>query len=206
MSDFTLSHYAKTLDTFLNEGYQFTDMRTHLGPHDKQIVLSHDIDMDASLVEKMASVEADIGISSTFFFRIRAKNYNLLSYESIQILAKLKSSGHDVGLHYEPPPVKDYNAEEDIKSLMNILGCSTGIDFSLFNIHEPTRTGIDISKVMPSMNRCHNSLWFNNFKYLSDSSARWREGCFSEHVGRWDKLLVLTHPFWWYSSSPSENY
>jgi hypothetical protein len=43
-------------------------------------------------------------------------------------------------------------------------------------------------------------------KYISDSSARWREGHFYEWVGKVDLIQVLVHPIWWYQNIPQENY
>jgi hypothetical protein len=65
---------------------------------------------------------------------------------------------------------------------------------------------VSLEKTLLKKNRCHNSSFFQEYKYLSDSSCNWREGCFSKHVGKYSHLLVLTHPIWWYNKSPAENY
>jgi hypothetical protein len=36
-----------------------------------------------------------------------------------------------------------------------------------------------------------------NYKYISDSGMNWRESCFCNHIGKWDKMEILTHPEWW---------
>ncbi|MFH0778530.1 MAG: hypothetical protein V2A71_07865 [Candidatus Eisenbacteria bacterium] len=45
-----------------------------------------------------------------------------------------------------------------------------------------------------------------DFKYLSDSNGRWREGCLCEHLGKHKRICVLIHPFWWFDKTPVENY
>jgi len=171
--------------------------------------MTHDLDFDLQLAIKMADIENEAGITASYFFRLRAKNYNMLSYDGIKAINTISDMGHSVGLHYEPtlctsdPGIK---VQDDIENCMTLLENTSGVEIKYFNIHEPSRTGLDISSLLPAKNRCYNSPFFVDFKYISDSGARWREGCFSEHVGRWDKLLVLTHPFWWYNSTPAENY
>ena len=206
MSKFTLTHYAKTIENYLEAGYSFTLADRTLS--EKQVILSHDIDMDPSLVSKMSQAEDSVGVKSTYYFRVRSRNYNIFSQENITILRSLKDRGHGVGLHYEPPlrSVQEVDYSRDILSLLDFLSSNSGLNIQFFNIHEPSRTGIDLSKVLVENNRCYNSPFFSDFKYLSDSGARWREGCFSEHIGEWDEMLVLTHPFWWYNNSPGENY
>lgn len=207
MSNFTLTHYSATIQKYLLEGYSFTLPNTKLPK--KQVILSHDIDMDPSLVSKMSAIEDSVGVKSTYFFRVRSKNYNFFSRGNIALIHDLKARGHGVGLHYEPPPVFDdekIDYARDIQAILEFLSLNLKFDIQLFNIHEPSRTGIDLSKILVDNNRCYNSPFFEGFKYLSDSGARWREGCFSEHVGKWNKMLVLTHPFWWYWTSPGENY
>ena len=40
-------------------------------------------------------------------------------------------------------------------------------------------------------------LFTQNSKYLSDSGARWREGCICRWLGQGDHFTVLVHPVWW---------
>ena len=208
MSNFTLAHYSNTIKDYLNHGYEFTLMDRHLSKDEKQIILSHDVDMDPSLVSKMSIAEDLCGVKSTYFFRVRSRKYNFFSYENICLLHDLVNRGHDVGIHYEPsfPAAPLTSIDLDIEKIFIFAKENTGLQIRFFNVHEPARSGLDMSGVFPEKNRCYNSNFFKNFKYLSDSSAHWREGCFSEHIGKWDKLLVLTHPFWWYHSTPGENY
>lgn len=204
MSNFTLEHYKRTLRQYQKSGYSITHMTKHVAG--RQLILSHDVDMDITLVPSMAKAEHSINAVSTYFFRIGAKNYNLLSRNSIDIMRKVIEMGHDVGYHYEAPANDKHDIDEHIQDVMLFVNKQTGICPRYFNVHEPSRTGIDISTVLPTINRCYNAPFFAGFKYLSDSSAHWREGCFSEHVGKYEKMLVLTHPFWWFKDSPSENY
>ena len=209
MTNFTLSHYADTINEYLDNEYKFTLMDRHLSKNEKQIILSHDVDMDPTLVSKMSKVEDFLGVKSTYFFRTRSRKYNFFSHENICLMHDLVNRGHDIGIHYEPPFPQSELKESvilDIEKLFVFAKESTGLEITFFNVHEPARTGLDISAVLPEKNRCYNSSFFKNFKYLSDSSARWREGCFCEHVEKWNKLLVLTHPLWWYAKTPGENY
>ena len=46
-----------------------------------------------------------------------------------------------------------------------------------------------------------------DMKYISDSGARWREGCMCNWIKNNEKKLYInTHPFWWYKDTPLENY
>ena len=173
---------------------------------EKQVVMVHDVDHKIEFCEKFSKIEKSVGIKSTYFLRLHAQNYNMLSFSSIKNAEDILKNGHEIGLHYEPGFIKSGDYESHIKEEMNILSKILDYEVTTFNIHEPARTGVDLGQVLESKNRCYNSDFFKSFKYLSDSSCRWREGCFSEHVNKWDKLLVLTHPFWWYHETPAENY
>lgn len=204
MSNFTHKHYEETLIKFLDSDYKITNMDSVV--EGKQLILSHDVDIDVSLVKSIAKIESDLKVPSTYFFRMGAKNYNLFSKYTLKILQDIKEMGHDIGFHYELPGSSEEFEENHIQQTFDFFEKYTGMRFKYFNIHEPSRSGLDISKFLSDKNRSYNSTFFESFKYLSDSSARWREGCFCEHVGNYEKLLVLTHPFWWFEKSPTQNY
>ena len=205
-NNFTIDHYQKTIESYKNADYIFVNATEHIQAP-KQISLVHDVDHDIMLCEKMAHVERESKISTTYFLRLHAKAYNMLSYGAISMAKKIINLGHKIGLHYEPTFCSNAeNYEEHIKKEMNILSSVIDQEINVFNIHEPSRTGISLKNIMSKNNRCYNSPFYSEFKYLSDSSCNWREGCFSEHVNRWQKVLVLTHPLWWYEQSPTENY
>ncbi len=203
--NFTITHYKNTLEKYLRDGYAFSDLNS-FKKFNKNFIMVHDVDHDIHLCKNFSNVEKDLEISSTYFLRIHATKYNMLSYPSIQEAKNLIKNNHSVGLHYEPNFYKEKNHTENIKREIELLSNILEYEVKYFNIHEPARTGFDLSNILKEKNRCYNSDYFREFKYLSDSSCNWREGCFSNHVGKWDNILVLTHPFWWYHETPSENY
>lgn len=79
-----------------------------------------------------------------------------------------------------------------------------------FSIHEPSRTSLIVdNETLNRLQLKHNSYdkkYFKDIKYISDSGGRWREGHFAEWLDKVDQIQILTHPLWWYESSPQENY
>ena len=77
--------------------------------------------------------------------------------------------------------------------------------------HEPTRTGFQITndnlKYFNLSYEAYCPSLTDNAKYISDSGCRWREGDMLNWINKGeDKLYVLTHPVWWYETTPLENY
>ena len=202
---FLLSHYQSTLERFLVNGYRFCNLDLDLKSK-KQFIMVHDVDHDIALTSNFSNIERDLEITATYFLRLHAVKYNMLSNPSIEVAKNLINNNHEVGLHYEPSFFRNKNHEECIRNELDLLSNILNYEVKYFNVHEPSRTQVNLSNILKEKNRCYNSSHLSNFKYISDSSCNWREGCFSEHVGKWDKLLVLTHPFWWYHETPTENY
>tara|TARA_R100001082_G_scaffold110310_1_gene89894 strand:+ start:2095 stop:2727 length:633 start_codon:yes stop_codon:yes gene_type:complete len=208
-SNFTISHYEKTIKSYIDYGYLFCEMgKENKNSDSHKIIMFHDVDHDISLCKNFLNVEKSLNIGATYFLRLHARSYNMLSRQSKAIAEHILDSGGDIGLHYEPSfcPLDKLDYAQHIQEEMEILSTAIGREVHLFNLHEPARTGVDLSSLNAKQNRCYNSSFFKDYKYLSDSSCRWREGCFSEHLGKWSKILVLTHPIWWYNNCPAENY
>ena len=203
--EFTIARYDEAIKSYLSSDYQFQGLDQTSA--EKNIVLIHDVDHNIQLCDNLLSVEKQNKVKASYFLRLHARSYNMLSRNSLSIADKILNAGCELGLHYEPsycPPELEYC--EHISQEMNILSSAIGIQINHFNLHEPSRTGVKLFDLMPSKNRCYNSPHYKEYKYLSDSSCRWREGCFSQHVEKWNNLLVLTHPLWWYVKCPTENY
>ena len=204
--DFTSERYKKAILSYLKNDYTFENMDQH-SSEIKNIALVHDVDHDISLCDTLLSIEREMKVTATYFLRLHAINYNMLSRKSLAMVEKIIDAGCNIALHYEPsfcPTGLEYL--DHIEMEMDVLSTVINKKVKYFNLHEPSRTGVNLSQVNPVSNRCYNSSHFEDYKYLSDSSCNWREGCFSKHVNKWNKLLVLTHPIWWYKDCPSENY
>ena len=62
---------------------------------DSYVIMRHDVDGNAPNCLFMASVEADAGIHSTYYFRMRPKIFRP------EIIRQIHALGHEVGYHYE---------------------------------------------------------------------------------------------------------
>lgn len=213
MADFTLKHYKETLELALEKGYSLSPLKERNNPiGDKHILLRHDVDFTLDNAARMAQIESDLGVSSTYFIRLHAKNYHPFTLDNFKKLTTMISQGHEIGLHFEPDfykqievdPISYLNKEiqilENAFDGMKILGAAT---------HEPARCGYLLNdENIKETTLDYEAYLIKDFKYISDSGARWREGSMHEWVSeeKVNKLLVNTHPLWWYDQTPLENY
>ena len=177
--------------------------------------MRHDVDTQLDNSLTMAELENSLNISSTYFFRFHSHSYNPLCIKDARKIREISGLGHEVGLHYEPDfySMIHGNFFVGLKNELNFLQQICGKKIVSIAPHEPCRTGIkcldsDIKCELGVENDAYDSKFFDNFKYISDSSCRWREGSMLEHFTSMAhrKLYVLTHPYWWYDISPIENY
>lgn len=75
-------------------------------------LLRHDIDADLAAASKMAHLEAELGISATYFLMWRSPFYNLMSRSSQLYAEKILSLGHHIGLHYD----QGFDAQRNMSS------------------------------------------------------------------------------------------
>ena len=85
--EFTYDAYRKLLLTFKNNGYQDifyqeTDMTK------KQVILRHDIDNSIEDALKIAKIEKEVGMKSTYFVLIGTEFYNLFTKRSKEMIEK----------------------------------------------------------------------------------------------------------------------
>jgi hypothetical protein len=211
--NFTHQHYCDTLKRYLDSGFAVTSFDGYLkSPQKKHVILRHDIDLELGAAQRMAELDASSGVTSSFFFRIHASRYNLSSLESLKFLKLLKSRGFELGLHLEPGLGRALgeNSEDFAERQKQIIEAIYGQPIIGLSTHEPARADEPelVERVVRKWNlkyHAYQPRFTKEFKYISDSSARWREGCFCEWVGKADQMQILTHPFWWYAEVSQEN-
>ena len=95
MRDFTLITYKKLLDSLLKEGYEFQTVEQFMtAPKEKVVVLRHDSDIWPKNDWKMALVEYELGIKSTYYFRVPETSEEFVINEIVKM-------NHEIGYHYE---------------------------------------------------------------------------------------------------------
>jgi hypothetical protein len=214
--NFTYAHYADTLRRYLAAKYRIFSFRDFLSTASepaKYVILRHDIDLDLVAALNIARIEKSVGVTATYFVRLHAKGYNPMTLEGMRILKEIRELGHEIALHFEPG-MAAVLGEDEIRFADRqkaIFEGITGEALVGFSTHEPARADNDrlVTDLVARWNlhyHAYEKRFTQDIKYLSDSGARWREGCFSEWVDKKDRFQVLTHPFWWFENVPQERY
>lgn len=215
--NFTYQHYREVLDEAHRLGYRCVSFRDLLDGRaagaTRVLLLRHDIDFTVANALRMAQIEHDAGATATYFVRLHAHHYNPFALPTFRQLHTIARLGGEIGLHYEPHMARELGVDdaEGLRRGRFILEAGLGIQAQGVCPHEVVRTN---TMVLPAeavqqagfRYQAYDAQFFGGLKYLSDSSARWREGCMCQWLGRADQLYVLTHGFWWYDETPLENY
>jgi hypothetical protein len=98
---FTTKQYGTVLDTLI-EHYGIENVRPACPPWPSSgALLRHDVDlMLTPAILRLAEVEEERGVRSCWFIRVDG-HYNPLSEVSRDVLTRLTTAGHRIGLHYD---------------------------------------------------------------------------------------------------------
>ena len=108
-------------------------------------LIRHDVDFSVSSALRMAALEADLGLSATYFLLFSA-DYNLLAPENSRLPRALVEMGHEVGLHYDSAAVAAFAPDEAVELLRteaSLLGKLAGAPVRVVARHSPGFGGRD---------------------------------------------------------------
>ena len=110
MRDFTLKKYRELLVALKSAGYEFYTFEQYLNNLDslaeKFIVLRHDVDLKVQNSVQTAQIENELGINSTYYFRVIPES------NQPDKIKKIASLGHEVGYHYEDMSLFDGDVDK----------------------------------------------------------------------------------------------
>jgi hypothetical protein len=97
--DFTLKIYKEYLEAIKYSRipfYTYQDFMADTSISKKSFCLiRHDVDRKPKLSLDMAKLENKLGISSTYYFRMKPSSFN------VKIIKEIEGLGHEIGYHYE---------------------------------------------------------------------------------------------------------
>lgn len=198
--DFTFDCYKKLLEKIVDNGYRISDF--HEFEKDGKIcVLRHDVDLCVDSAVKIAKLENQMGITSTYYILLNTEFYNLQYTPTCDKIKEIIKYNHKIGLHFDAKLYEGTDNETLKKSLKNEIDLLSNIidcKVSSFSIHRPTTTEIESNISLDGIINTYSPKFFKEFKYISDSRMRWRES--PEEVidsNKYKQLQILTHPIWY---------
>jgi len=181
----------------------------------KFCVLRHDIEFSIDRAYKLAKIEKELGITSTYTVQVRNNTYNALSEKNIDLIRKIKDLGHHIGLHQNPPLMEFEKLGNYIMTDINILEHFYGFEIDRFAFHRPKKEYLKSYITLDNKINCYDKKFFQYFDdrpdeldilYLADSNHEWKYGYpLDFDFTKINKLQLLTHPFSW-SVDGGDNY
>jgi hypothetical protein len=109
-----------------------------------EIIMRHDVDLSLTPAIRLAMLEKECSIKSTFFIMVTNTAYNPLSYDNRSKIIGLRNMGFEVGLHFDPSIYGDVNAGKLRKMVgreAEVLKSITGEKVRSVSLHNPNRFG-----------------------------------------------------------------
>ncbi len=203
--DFTYQGYKGLLKLLKSEDYIFSSYENYIS-NTHCVILRHDIDYSLEQAVKLANIENENGVRSTYFILLTSDFYNPASSLSYKLLHEIIDLGHNVGLHFDETAYKydifpiDYYIRKETRILSDLLD----VNINCFSLHRPNKITLETSLCIPGLINAYGDEFFKHFKYISDSRRRWREPIEEIILSkRYNYLHILTHAFWYHETDVS---
>ena len=85
--------YKELLEAFLRQGFYFKKFEEFNVNENRQVILRHDVDFSVQMAVRMATLEKDLGVNSTYYFLLASDSYNLLSKEISESIKAIQDMG-----------------------------------------------------------------------------------------------------------------
>ncbi len=198
--DFTYESYGKLLSKLCDLKYDFANYH-NWSDKEKCVILRHDIDFDVSKARQMAEFEKSKGINSTYFVLLTSDFYNVFSKQTRDELLHIVSMGHDIGLHFDETCYSGLSGDEIKDKIIcecRLLGEAVERSITTVSMHRPSEYILEADISIPNIVNSYSSIFFKQFKYISDSRMRWREPVDQVIQScKYNRIHILTHAFWY---------
>ncbi len=212
MNKFSYTEYINIIE-LIKTKWRIVDFKDVINyGHDTFCVLRHDIEFSVDRALTMARIEADeLGVKSTYTVQLRNNTYNALSQKNIEAIQEIKSLGHSIGLHQNPPLLKDKELVDYIQKDIETLEHYYGFEVDRFAFHRCGSNPELLEKYVevPNKINCYAKEFFHYFQgpkpdkihvhYLADSNHTWKYGhpMYIDYSKYPFRMQLLTHPYSW---------
>lgn len=205
--EFTCRAYRELLSLLRERGYAFRSYHDYEAAP-RCAILRHDVDQSLDRAVRLAELEAEEGVQSTWFVLLRTDFYNAASKAGQAALRRIRSLGHEVGLHFDEasydPALRPEEVVQAIIKECGLLSAFLETEVSTVSMHRPSKSTLEADYQIPGIVNSYGKTFFHDFKYLSDSRRRWREPVLDIiRSGEHDRLHILTHAFWYHEEEES---
>lgn len=225
MTGFTYADYANILRAAREYGYKVMTVRDFFegraNESSKVLISRLDVDVKIERVPIIANLYKQAGFTASFYLRLHAAAYNVLSMGNIAIVRQLIADGFEVGLHTELVDANGINGIDSRDLLVRelelfatvfgaqVCGTASHGDMTPYNNldfwkkNKPSDFGL--------LYEAYDSALWLNARYVSDSEwTRWKayekgqllegdRGTPIDHMREGvPRLYLLTHPESWY--------
>ena len=205
---FSYTEY-KNLIKYIQDYLPIVDFADVTEKTKKFCLLRHDIEYSIDRAVQLAMFEAkELGVTSTYAVQVRNNIYNAISNDNIKKIHKIKSLGHKIALHINPPimpmtHIKDYILR-DIETLENYYN----FEIDRYSYHIPKKEYLKEYIEIDGKINCYGKEFFHFFEgekpkdlrvlYLADSNHQWKYGYpLDFDLLEVNKLQLLVHPYSW---------
>jgi hypothetical protein len=212
---FSFSEYRNIIK-LIQQFLPIVDFASVTDKTDKYCVIRHDIEFSIDRAAKLAEVENELGISTTYTVQLRNNTYNALSEKNIKQIHYIRELGHCIALHQNPPLMPEKDLKKYVLKDIETLEHYYGFKIDRYAFHRPKQEQLKIYLDIPGKINCYGKKYFHYFEgeppieldvtYLADSNHKWKYG----HPIAIDfntvyKLQLNIHPFSW-TERGYENY
>ena len=207
-SDFTLDNYQRLIRIAKDQGFEFILHKDPFVSERKDVIWRHDVEFSPAIALRMAQIEYDENVRSTYFWQLHANYYNTASSYFIGILRKIHDLGHHIGLHFDSHFWNIQGSDElekfirldsdYLESVMDRIGVKENLDvFSFHNTNSFTRSCEEYQ--YGGLVNVYSSYFKERYDYCGDSTGIWRfdrleDRLFDSNIRH---LQVLTHDGMW---------
>lgn len=201
---FTFSGYIDILKSLKDAGYIISSFRNVVACPSPCAIIRHDVDISLGKAVEIAKLEEEESVSATYFVMLSSAFYNIMDKENEAHLKTLIEKGHEIGLHFDISKYSDCDEarlEYSILREIDILSMIAGTNITSVSWHIPAKKflGRDLKFLNDRhILNAYDPMFFNYFKYLSDSSMHWRDNPYDFIDAEKNPCIqVLMHPIWY---------
>lgn len=206
---FTIENYRKQVELAIENGFQFILFSDDFKEDRKDIIWRHDVEFSPDIALKMARIEKELGVKTTYFFQLHTDFYNILSKYFTNILKEIQSLGHHIGLHFDThyyniqlPGDLDKYIKLDKEYFENVFN----LKLDTFSFHNTNQFILSCEDYKyGGLINVYSSYFKNKYKYCADSTGYWRYETLDEVLKdpKVQHLQVLIHDAMWSEESLS---